>query len=96
VIEVRIWVVIRYRFSRNVGAEQGMKLSRYVLENFMVPLDHDYHDGHEDHDRDGKHGRGAKMDIGGFGWGNLWLAKPAAFEETCGQIISRIQPSGRN
>jgi hypothetical protein len=56
-IEVRIWVVIRYRFSRNVGAEQGMKLSRYVLENFMVPLDHDYHDGHEDLKRDGKHGR---------------------------------------
>ena len=41
VIEARIWAGIHYRNSCNVGAEQGMKLSNYVLENFLVPLDDD-------------------------------------------------------
>ena len=36
--EARIWAGIHYRFSCNVGAEQGMKLSSYVLDNFMLPL----------------------------------------------------------
>ena len=57
VIEARIWAGIHYRFSCNVGAAQGMKLSNYVLDNFLLPLrdyddddDHDGHDGHDDHD----------------------------------------------
>ncbi len=50
VIEARIWAGIHYRFSCDVGAEQGMKLSSYVLANFMVPLDHD----DDDHDN-GQH-----------------------------------------
>ncbi|HWV98761.1 MAG TPA: vanadium-dependent haloperoxidase [Candidatus Acidoferrum sp.] len=37
--EARIWAGIHFRNSCNVGAEQGMKLSRYVLENFLLPLD---------------------------------------------------------
>lgn len=41
VIEARIWAGIHYRNSCNVGAAQGMKLSSYVLENFLVPLDDD-------------------------------------------------------
>ena len=51
VIEARIWAGIHYRNSCNVGAEQGMKLSSYVLENFLTPLhDHDGHGRDNDHD----------------------------------------------
>jgi len=38
-MEARIWAGIHFRNSCNVGAEQGMKISNYVLENFLVPLD---------------------------------------------------------
>jgi hypothetical protein len=37
-MEARIWAGIHYRFSCNVGAAQGMKISSYVLDNFMRPL----------------------------------------------------------
>ena len=39
--EARIWAGIHFRNSCNVGAEQGLKISRYVLENFLLPLDDD-------------------------------------------------------
>jgi len=38
VIEARIWAGIHFRNSCNVGAEQGLKLSSYVVHNFLVPL----------------------------------------------------------
>jgi hypothetical protein len=41
VIEARIWAGIHFRNSCNVGAAQGLKLSRYVLENFLLPLHDD-------------------------------------------------------
>lgn len=45
VMEARIWAGIHFRNSCNVGAEQGMKISSYVLENFLTPLrDHNHHD----------------------------------------------------
>jgi hypothetical protein len=48
VIEARIWAGIHFRNSCNVGAKQGLKLSKYVLENFLLPR-------HDDDDR-GQHG----------------------------------------
>jgi len=39
VIEARIWAGIHFRNSCNVGAQQGMKLSHYVLHNFLRPLE---------------------------------------------------------
>jgi hypothetical protein len=51
VIEARIWAGIHFRNSCNVGAQQGMKISSYVLHNFMVPLE-DCNQGHG-----GNHGR---------------------------------------
>lgn len=39
VIEARIWAGIHFRNSCNVGAQQGLNLSTYVLENFLTPLD---------------------------------------------------------
>jgi len=45
VIEARIWAGIHFRNSCNVGAEQGLKLSRYVLENFLLPLEDDDEQG---------------------------------------------------
>lgn len=55
VIEARIWAGIHFRNSCNVGAAQGMKISSYVLENFLVPLDDDDdHDGHEHQGRGGE------------------------------------------
>jgi len=39
--EARIWAGIHFRNSCNVGAEQGIRISRYLLENFLVPLDDD-------------------------------------------------------
>jgi hypothetical protein len=57
VIEARIWAGIHFRNSCNVGAKQGMKLSHYVLKNFLVPLDDDHHDGHHgDHHEDNNGG----------------------------------------
>lgn len=47
VLEARIWAGIHFRNSCNVGAEQGMKLSSYVLENFLVPV-RGYQDGEDD------------------------------------------------
>jgi hypothetical protein len=41
VIEARIWAGIHYRNSCTVGAEQGMKISSYVLNNFLLPLEDD-------------------------------------------------------
>jgi hypothetical protein len=41
VIEARIWAGIHFRNSCNVGAEQGMKLSSYVLEHFLLPVSDD-------------------------------------------------------
>ena len=50
--EARIWAGIHYRNSCNVGAAQGMKISHYVLENFLRPLDDDDDgDDHEGGDR---------------------------------------------
>jgi hypothetical protein len=40
-MEARIWAGIHFRNSCNVGAEQGMKISSYVLENIMVPIEDD-------------------------------------------------------
>ena len=48
-MEARIWAGIHYRFSCNIGAEQGMKLSSYVLDNFLLPLHK-----HSDWDKDDK------------------------------------------
>ena len=48
--EARIWAGIHFRNSCNVGGEQGMKISRCVLENFLRPA-HDEHDGEEDQER---------------------------------------------
>lgn len=49
--EARIWAGIHYRNSCNVGAEQGMKLSSYLLDNFLVPLHrHGRNDRHDDDD----------------------------------------------
>ena len=48
VLEARIWAGIHFRNSCNVGAKQGLKLSKYVLENFLLPR-------HDDDDR-GQHG----------------------------------------
>jgi hypothetical protein len=39
--EARIWAGIHFRNSCNVGAEQGLKISSYVLEHFLAPHDHD-------------------------------------------------------
>jgi hypothetical protein len=39
VVEARIWAGIHYRNSCNVGAAQGLKLSHYVLSNFLLPLE---------------------------------------------------------
>ena len=59
-MEARIWAGIHYRFSCNLGAEQGMKLFDYVLENFLLPLkdgDHDDDDGREGREHQGRGGR---------------------------------------
>jgi hypothetical protein len=37
--EARIWAGIHFRHSCDVGAEQGAKISSYVLENFLQPLE---------------------------------------------------------
>ena len=51
-IEARIWAGIHYRFSCNVGAEQGLKLSNYVLDNFLLPLRrHDDKHKHQSKDK---------------------------------------------
>ena len=42
--EARVWAGIHYRNSCNVGAEQGMKISDYVLNNFLVPLNDEEND----------------------------------------------------
>jgi hypothetical protein len=47
VIEARIWAGIHFRNSCNVGAKQGMKLSHYVLHNFLLPLDDEHHHGND-------------------------------------------------
>jgi hypothetical protein len=39
--EARIWAGIHFRNSCNVGEKQGIKLSNYIVENFMRPLHHD-------------------------------------------------------
>jgi hypothetical protein len=39
--EARIWAGIHFRNSCNVGADQGLLISQYVLENFLLPLDSD-------------------------------------------------------
>jgi hypothetical protein len=39
--EARIWAGIHYRNSCNVGADQGLKISNYVLNNFLLPLEDD-------------------------------------------------------
>jgi hypothetical protein len=49
--EARIWAGIHFRHSCDVGAEQAMKLSAYVLENFLQPL-HDGNLSDEDEDSD--------------------------------------------
>ena len=40
-MEARIWAGIHYRFSCDVGMEQGLKISSYVLDNFLLPLHED-------------------------------------------------------
>jgi hypothetical protein len=45
VVEARIWAGIHYRNSCNVGAAQGLKLSHYVLDNFLLPLEDENEDG---------------------------------------------------
>jgi hypothetical protein len=53
VLEARIWAGIHFRNSCNVGAEQGMKISNYVLENFLLPLrGHHHHDDDDEDDDD--------------------------------------------
>ena len=52
VLEARIWAGIHFRNSCNVGAEQGMKISSYVLDNFLLPLRAHHHDDDDDHDED--------------------------------------------
>jgi hypothetical protein len=37
--EARIWAGIHFRNSYNVGEQQGIALSNYILANFMRPLD---------------------------------------------------------
>jgi hypothetical protein len=37
--EARIWAGIHFRNSCNVGEQQGIELSNYILANFMVPLE---------------------------------------------------------
>jgi hypothetical protein len=41
VVEARIWAGTHFRNSCNVGAQQGMKISNYVLNNFFLPLEDD-------------------------------------------------------
>ena len=54
VLEARIWAGIHFRNSCNVGAEQGMKISSYLLDNFLLPQSrhHHGHDDDDDHDED--------------------------------------------
>jgi hypothetical protein len=52
VVEARIWAGIHFRNSCNVGAEQGMKISSYLLENFLLPLRGHHHDDDDEHDED--------------------------------------------
>ena len=49
--EARIWAGIHFRNSCNVGEQQGINLSNYIVENFMRPLPHD-HDNERCDDRD--------------------------------------------
>ncbi len=42
--EARIWAGIHFRNSCNVGEQQGINLSNYIVANFMRPL----HEEHED------------------------------------------------
>jgi hypothetical protein len=46
--EARIWAGIHFRHSCDVGAEQGLKLSRYMLANFLQPLEDDQGEDEQD------------------------------------------------
>ncbi len=51
-LEARIWAGIHFRNSCNVGAVQGMKISSYLLDNFLLPLRGHHHNDDDDHDED--------------------------------------------
>ena len=45
--EARIWAGIHFRNSCNVGSTQGLMISSYILENFLLPLDENF-DGNQE------------------------------------------------